>query len=101
MAEGDYDRMYEMTSVRELTDVFNRKISRADFASQVRQVTGRQPFQINELELTQVGSHGNAAYFKVTMGIQVGGSRRIVDLLVEAVYQNAQWSISYPFTPSL
>jgi hypothetical protein len=83
MADADYDKMYDKTSVRELTDVFNRKMSRADFASQVRQVTGNQPLKI------------------YAMDIEVGRTRKVVDFLVEAIYQNTQWTVAYPFTPTL
>ena len=101
MADADYDKMYDMTSVRELTDVFNRKVSRADFASQVRRVTGNQPLKIYDMEVVRVGSYDEGVYFKVTMDIEVGRTRKVVDFLVEAIYQNTQWTVAYPFTPTL
>ncbi len=101
MADADYDKMYDMTAVRELTDVFNRKMSRADFASQVRRVTGNQPLKIYDMEVIRVGSYDEGVYFKVVMDIEVGRTRKVVDFLVEAIYQNTQWTVAYPFTPTL
>jgi hypothetical protein len=101
MADADYDRMYDMTSVRELTDVFNRKMSRSDFTAQVRQVTGNKPLTIHDLEATKVGSHGDSVYYKVILDIEVGATRKVVDFLVEVIYQNTQWTVAYPFTPTL
>ncbi len=101
MADADYDKMYDKTSVRELTDVFNRKMSRADFASQVRRVTGNQPLKIYDMEVIRVGSYDEGVYFKVAMDIEVGRTRKVVDFLVEAIYQNTQWTVAYPFTPNL
>lgn len=101
LGNGDYDAMYQLTPDASLTDPFGRKISRSDFASQVRALVGGKTLTINQTVIEQIAQRGGAFYFKVTLLYEVGGTSKSRSILVEVVQEGGEWKVTYPFLSAL
>ena len=95
LSRGDYSRMYDMTR-----GVPGSPQTAGEFAAQVRWLTRETPPRLGGVELEQVGSKGNARYYRAQLKIATAdGSYRLVSILVEAAEEGGVWKVSYPFAP--
>lgn len=101
LGAGEYDQMYDLTPDASLTDPFGRKISRTDFATQARALSGGKTLTIRQAEILQLAEREGAFYFKVTLVYEVGGTSKSRIILVEVVQEGGEWKVSYPFITSL
>ena len=95
LSRGDYSRMYDMTR-----GVPGSPQTAGEFAAQVRWVVKDTPPRLAGVDLGQVGSKGNARYYRADLKIATSdGSYRTVSILVEVAEEGGVWKVSYPFAP--
>jgi hypothetical protein len=100
LANGDYATMYEMTPDSDLM-VLGHKLSESDFASRVEELLGGEEMELQEVSLERIAQRDEYHYYRVTLHYRLGGTGKVVRLLVEMKPVDGDWEITYPFTPNL
>jgi hypothetical protein len=100
LGDAEHGIMYEMTPDADLM-VLGHKLSRREFTSRVQQLLGGEEMEMEEIELERIAQRGEYHYFRVVLHYRLGGTGKVVRLLVELKQEGQDWKVTYPFTPSL
>jgi len=100
LGDAQYGIMYEMTPDADLM-VLGHKLSQRDFTDRVEELLGGEEMEIEEIELERIAQRGGYYYYRVVLHYRLGGTGKVVPLLVELRQEGQDWKVTYPFTPSL
>ncbi|MCD6520347.1 MAG: hypothetical protein J7M05_10550 [Anaerolineae bacterium] len=97
LAQGDYEKVYELTNKDYLTDIYGRPITKGEFFDQLKGLTGGHHLPFQDVEVTRVFRKRGIHYYEVKLHSTVGGIRGTSRLLVEVRRKGKTWVITYPF----
>jgi hypothetical protein len=100
LEDGDYAVMYKMTPDADLM-VLGRKLSESEFARGVEELLGGEEMQMERIEAERIAQRDPYHYFAVSLHYTLGGTGKVIRLLVEVAPGGDGWEVTYPFTPSL
>jgi hypothetical protein len=96
-AQGDLNRVYEMTDQADLTDVYGRPVTKSELLRQIRAARGTETMPFTDVHSEKVCDSRGIHYYRVTLTSQVAGTTGTSHLLIQLRRVDKTWLIKYPF----
>ncbi len=96
LSNGNYSEVYRLTDKENLTDIYGRPITEAEFRDQVRAVTGGSSLPITNVLMTKLCDVEGNYYYVVELESMVSTSGKS-RLLIEVRHAESGWVVGYPF----
>jgi hypothetical protein len=97
LSQGEYEKVYALTDKTQLTDIYGRPITKAEFLKQLQLISGNQRFPFQQVETVKLVETKGWNYYLVTLHSSIGGSTGSSQVMVRVRREGQNWIVAYPF----
>ncbi len=97
LGDRNYEEVYRLTAKSDLTDIYGRPITKAEFIGQLRRLSGDQAIPFTMVETQKLWDDRASYYYAVTLHSTVNGQPTQSRILAEVRREGKTWVVTYPF----
>ena len=97
LGNGNYDRVYQMTTPDSMYDIYGRPITRSEFMGQLKRLGGEDPIPMTRVEVEKLFEREGVRYYTVALYSALGGTPGKSRIIVQVHKVDGAWLLTYPF----